>query len=76
MAPDEVIAWLREVEAQLYRSGPDAEGRQAWVAVVRVPASDGGRGKLIISLGDTLEEAAQSAEAQWQRLWEGFGAVH
>ena len=76
MAHADPIAWLREVEGRLYRSGPDALGRTAWVAVVRVPARDGGRGKLIISLGDTLEEAASTAETQWQRLWDSLGAVH
>jgi len=70
------MTWLREVEGRLYRSGPDASGRTAWVAVVRTPGRSGARGKLIIALGETLEAAAASAEAQWQKLWRGLGPVH
>jgi hypothetical protein len=73
---DEAIAWLREVRGRLYRSGPDAAGRAAWVAVVRTPGGGGARGKLIIAVGATLEEAAASAEAQWQRLWQARGPLH
>jgi len=70
------MAWLREVEGRLYRSGPDASGRTAWVAVVRTPGRGGTRGKLIIALGQTLEAAAASAEAQWRKLWRGLGPLH
>jgi len=73
---EEAVAWLREVEGRLYRSGPDADGRCAWVAVVRTPGRTGERGKLIIAVGDTLEEAAASAEVEWQRLWSALGPLH
>jgi len=73
---ESAIAWLRDVEGRLYRSGPDAAGDSAWVAVVRTPGASGSRGKLIIALGDTLEAAAGAAEAQWQRLWSALGPVH
>jgi hypothetical protein len=76
VAPEDAIVWLREVQGRLYRSGPSADGREAWVAVVRVPGREGARGKLIIALGDTLEEATASAEQQWQRLWDALGPVH
>jgi hypothetical protein len=73
---DEAMAWLRQVEGRLYRSGPDPAGRTAWVAVVRTPGAGGARGKIIIAVGSTLEEAASSAEAQWQRLWQSLGPLH
>jgi len=73
---DEAMAWLRQVEGRLYRSGPDATGRSAWVAVVRTPGAGGARGKIIIALGATLEEAAASAEAQWRQLWQALGPLH
>jgi hypothetical protein len=73
---EEALLWLREVEGRLYRSGPDAGGRSAWVAVVRTPGAPGQRGKLIVALGDTLEEAAGAALAHWQRLWRALGSVH
>ncbi len=76
MGTEEAMAWLREVEGRLYRSGPDASGRVAWVAVVRTPGQPGARGKLIIALGDTLEDAAASAEEQWQKLWRALGPLH
>lgn len=76
MSAQEAIEWLREVEGRLYRSGPDPSGRSAWVAVVRVPGRAGARGKLVIAIGETLEEAATSAEEQWQRLWSDLGPVH
>lgn len=70
------MTWLREVEGRLYRSGPDASGRSAWVAVVRTPGRPGARGKLIIALGETLEDAAASAEEQWRKLWREMGPLH
>ncbi len=76
MGADEAMAWLREVEGRLYRSGPNSAGRSAWVAVVRTPGLAGARGKLIIAVGTTLEEAAACAEAQWQRLWTALGPLH
>ena len=73
---EEALCWLRDVEGSLYRSGPDPDGRTAWVAVVRTPGAPGVRGKLIIALGETLEEAANTALAQWRRLWRALGPVH
>jgi hypothetical protein len=73
---DEAMAWLRQVEGRLYRSGPDPEGRTAWVAVVRTPGAGGSRGKLIIAVGATLEEATGSAEEQGQRLWQALSPLH
>ena len=76
MGTDEAVVWLREVEARLYRSGPDAAGRFAWVAVVRTPGRGAEHGKLIIAVGATLEEAATSAEVEWRRLWSALGPVN
>ncbi len=76
MGTEDAMVWLREVGGRLYRSGPDATGRSAWVAVVRTPGRSGARGKLIIALGETLEAAAASAEEQWQKLWRGLGTLH
>ena len=70
------MEWLREVEGRLFRSGPDELGRSAWVAVVRAPGRAPVRGKLIIAMGDTLEQAATAAETQWQLLWSALGPLH
>ena len=76
MGKEEALHWLRAVEGRLYRTGPAEGGRTAWVAVVRTPGAPGQRGKLIVALGDSLEEAADAALVQWERLWRAFGPVH
>jgi len=76
VSTEDALEWLREVEGRLYRSGPDASGRSAWVAVVRTPGRSGARGKLIIALGASLEAAASSAEEQWRKLWRALGPLH
>ena len=76
MDPREAIGWLREVDGQLYRNGQHASGRRAWVAVVRTPGAGARRGKLIIALGSSMEEAASAARRQWQVVWQGLSGVH
>lgn len=76
MNPDEALCWLRQVKGQLYRNRQHASGKQAWVAVVRAPQPGGRRGKLIIALGESMEEATSAAESQWQRLWGRLGPTH
>jgi hypothetical protein len=46
------------------------------VAVVRTPREGTRRGKLIIALGESMEEATSAAEDQWQRLWVRQGPAH
>jgi hypothetical protein len=70
------MAWLHEVGGHLFRSGPDARGRSAWVAVVRTPPLGAARGKLIIAMGESLEEAAAAAETRWRILWNALGPIH
>jgi hypothetical protein len=72
----EAIGWLREVDGQLYRNGQHASGKRAWVAVVRTPRAGVARGKLIIALGSTMEEAANAARRQWQVVWQGLSNLH
>ena len=73
MKSDEALTWLRQVKGQLYRNKQHESGKQAWVAVVRTPRNGTRKGKLIIALGETMEEATSAAEGQWQRLWERIG---
>jgi hypothetical protein len=72
----EAIGWLREVDGQLYRNGRHPSGRRAWVAVVRTPGAGATRGKLIIALGSTMEEAASAAHRQWQVVWQRLSTLH
>lgn len=77
---ERAVAWIQQVDGRLFRTPKRAEndaGKNAWVAVVRVPAATGAqRGKLIVALGGTLEEAAGAAEQQWQTLWKDLSTLH
>ena len=70
MTPDQALSWLQQVGGELYHSRKAEPGNTAWVAVVGTPAPGARRGKLIIALGATMQEAASAAEDQWQRLWD------
>ena len=76
MSSEEAIAWLRQVDGQLYRNNRHPSGREAWVAVVRTPRAAGRRGKLIVALGGTMEEAANAAARQWEAVWQAYGATN
>jgi hypothetical protein len=66
---DQALSWLQQVGGALYHSRNAEPGNTAWVAVVRTPALGARRGKLIIALGSSMQEAACAAEEQWDRLW-------
>jgi len=70
MTQEQALSWLQQVGGELYHSPRSAPGRTAWVAVVRTPWTGARRGKLIIALGSTMQEAAAAAEDQWQKLWQ------
>ena len=76
MTPEQAMSWLQQVGGELYQSRHTREGRTAWVAVVRTPQLAARRGKLIIALGSTMQEATAAAEDQWQKLWQELGAAH
>jgi hypothetical protein len=76
MTPEQAIRWLEQVGGELYQSPHTAEGRTAWVAVVRTPPLAQRRGKLIIALGASMLEATVAAESQWQKLWQDLGSEH
>ena len=69
MTPDQALSWLQQVGGSLYHSRNAEPGNTAWVAVVRTPTTGASRGRLIIALGSSMQEAASAAEDQWQRLW-------
>jgi hypothetical protein len=73
VTPEQAVSWLQQVGGALYHTPNTEEGRTAWVAVVRTPWTGARRGKLIIALGRTLQEAAAAAEDQWQKCWQDLG---
>ena len=76
MTAEQAVHWLREVDGELYRTKPGRSGREAWVAVVRAPHTHEPVGKLIVALGETLQEAASAAASQWREVFRGVGPLH
>jgi hypothetical protein len=74
MTADEAIAWLRRVDGELFRTprGP----RATWVAVVRAPRGDRRPPRLIVALGESLEEATATAARQWREELGSAGPLH
>ena len=76
MTEDEAISWLRQVNGRLYQNARNHRKGEAWVAVVRTPASGATSGKTIIALGQSLQEAAVAAEGQWRAVWSRLSDLH
>jgi len=74
MTADEAMDWLRRVDGELYRTPRGARG--AWVAVVRTPCSDHKAARLIVALGESLEEATSTAARQWREELGARGVLH
>ena len=75
MTADEAIAWLRQVDGELYRT-PRGGERAAWVAVVRTPRATPRSSRLIVALGESLEEATATAARQWREELGSSGMLH
>lgn len=76
MSRDEAVAWLHDVDGELYRTPRSHAEGGAWVAVVRTPRSGTQAPRLIIALGETLQEAASAAAGQWRATWKTISHVH
>ncbi len=72
----EALTWLLQVDGRLYQTQSKSAKPDAWVAVVRIPATGARRGKLIVALGGSAEEATRAAEGQWQKLWTDISRLH
>jgi hypothetical protein len=75
MTADEALAWLRQVDGELYRT-PRGGDRAAWVAVVRTPRAAPRTPRLIVALGESLEEATATAARQWREELGASGFLH
>ena len=71
MTQEEAVEWLTAVDGQLYKSSLTAGKPESWVAVVRTPSSSRQKAKLIIALGETMQEATAAAIGQWRNLSNG-----
>jgi hypothetical protein len=76
MTEEEAVSWLRQVNGRLYQNARNHSKGEAWVAVVRTPRSGATSGKMIIALGQSLQEAAAAAEGQWRAIWRRLSNVH
>lgn len=76
MTQEEAVTWLFEVDGELYKTPSRDADRDVWVAVVRTPSSGPQKGKLIVALGDSLQEATEAAAFQWESQWAELSAVH
>ncbi len=72
----EALTWLLQVGGRLYQTKTKSAKPDAWVAIVRVPGTGARKGKLIIALGGSAEEATTAAEGQWQELWKDISKLH
>ncbi len=72
----EALNWLLQVDGRLFQTKAKSSRPDAWVAVVRVPGTGAGKGKLIVALGGSAEEATTAAEGQWQELWKDISKLH
>jgi hypothetical protein len=76
MTLDQAVTWMQQVNGRFYQTPKRPDKPDAWVAVVRVPSAGVRPSKLIIALGESLLEAADAAEEQWQTLWDELSTMH
>ena len=72
----EALRWLKQVDGTVYHNRNDADGENAWVAVVRTPSANGKVGKIILAFGESIQEAAGAAEEEWNTLWSSISVKH
>lgn len=70
------LRWLRQVDGTVYHNRNDADGENAFVAVVRTPAAQGKTGKIILAFGESIQEAAGAAEQEWTTVWSSISVTH
>ena len=76
MTQKEAIEWMTAVDGQLYKSSLVENKPESWVAVVHTPQNGTEKAKLIIALGQTLQDAATAAESQWREQWSRLSGTH
>jgi hypothetical protein len=76
MSEREALRWLRQVDGAIYHNRHQGYDEDTWVAVVQTPAAPGSIGKVIMAFGETVEEAACAAEAQWHQVWGELSTIH
>ena len=76
MTEAEAQGWLERVGARVLHHAQKEGGEHAWATLVCTPATGGRRGKIIVSFGRSLADAANAAEARWDEIWDELSGVH
>ena len=76
MTQHEAFDWLHAVHGELYCNNRHPSGRDAWVAIVRMPPVGARGGKLIVALGERMLAATTAAAHQWLALRNECGPIH
>jgi hypothetical protein len=76
MTPEKALEWLKQVDGVIFHNKEEIDLENTWVAVVRTPAAGPKAGRIILAFGESMEEAAGAAEAQWDQIWTGLSSVH
>jgi len=76
MTREEALDWIQQVDGRLYQNPKKTDQHDEWVAVIRTPPAIQKRGKVIIGIGSTLQQATQIAEQEWNELFEELSGVH
>ena len=76
MTREEALDWIQQVDGRLYQNPKKINEHDEWVAVIRTPPAIRKRGKVIIGIGCTLQQATTIAEQEWNDLFDELSGVH
>lgn len=76
MTKQEAKGWLGQVGARVLHDKEKEGSERAWATVIATPANNFRPGKIIITFGGSLEEAAGEAKKRWDALWENLSSIH
>jgi hypothetical protein len=76
MTHDEALDWIQQVDGRLYQNPKKANEHDEWVAVVRTPPALRKRGKVIVGIGCSLQQATSIAEQEWNARFAELSGLH
>jgi hypothetical protein len=76
MTQQEAEGWLERVGARVLHHPTKEGSERAWATLVSTPGAAGRRGRIIISFGRSLADAANAAERRWDEIWDDISAIH
>ncbi|MBW2289251.1 MAG: hypothetical protein JRG80_18850 [Deltaproteobacteria bacterium] len=76
MTREEALDWIQQVDGRLYQNPKKTNEHDEWVAVIQTPPAIRRRGKVIIGIGNTLQQATTIAEQEWNDLFDELSGIH